>query len=198
MNTKVEIWTSEAWVSTNYIKMISFDPPPGIVETQKDLDRGDRVDPQQLPKAMYLDRGKKSKLPDLFRVQGRLMVVSERLADLLREFELGRNQLIEIALFESDRVTSLPGRYFILNVAEHKQDCFVLEKSQGPIRGDGYLQPAPWGFEGIVVKSSAEAGVDLWMDPTLRRTPFFSGRLARAIKMGKFGRTGLKPCIVIP
>ena len=49
----------------------------------------------------------------------------------------------------------------------------------------------------VAVRADAAAGADLWMDPILRRTPFFSGRLARAIKTGKFGRIGLKKCLIV-
>ena len=199
MSETTKVWTSEAWFGTRYMKWISFDKAPHNAEVAEKFVRGEYIDPSWFPNKIYQDH-KAAKLADISLVQNGLILISERLADVLRSFELGKNQLVETELYDHTRQARLSDQYFFLNVTEKKPGSFVYEESKGPFMGDaahGFLT-STIGYGGIAVRESAVlGGVDLWMDPILKRTPFFSGPLGDAIKKGKFGRTGLKPCVVL-
>lgn len=206
MGAKAKIWTSNAWFDPQLVKDIQYEYPDGLIETLKEYEAGKFIPRERLPVSGYYQwrNSKLRSLPNLFRIEGRLVCLSERLADTLRRFELGDTQLIPFPIAQGDRITPIlpkdDGGWFLLNIAEVK-DCFVLDQSKGPIRSpafSGFHWPSMHGYDGLAVRADAAAGVDLWMDPTLRNTPFFSDRLAQAIRKGKFGKTGLRPCVVVP
>ncbi|MET1412188.1 hypothetical protein ABVF61_07980 [Roseibium sp. HPY-6] len=199
MTGKTKVWTSEAWGRTNYLKFISYDDEPHSAEMCRKFKRGAQIDPDWFPRKVYLENlGVKP--TEIFSIRGFLVLVSERFVELLGNFDLGSNQLVETALYESARQSKLPMRFFVFNIVEKKTDCFVPNESKGPFDniGGDFFWTAPNGYDGIAVRESAVIdGVDVWMDPILGQTPFFSGPLGDAIKKGKFGRTGLKPCVVL-
>jgi len=200
MTAIAKAWTSVAWFDADYFRHLTFDPPADFVRVIRQMKRGEPVRQDELPWRMFPRRARLKTLPDIFCIRDGLMIVSERLATLMKEFEFGQNQLFEIELYNLDRETRISDRYFILNVTERKENSFVPEKTKGPINEvHGTYRPAPSGYEGVAVRrSSIDGGADLWMDPILYRTPFFSGALGEAIQNGEFGRTGLKQCIVVP
>ena len=127
-----------------------------------------------------------------------LAIISERFADLLKDFNLGATQLFEIPLFEFDQETQRSGKYFLLNVAETKP-CFLPEQTAhvkaGAGTGLGFWRLR--GFPEATVLPSAAEGADMWADPTLRQVIFMSDRLVKAIKAAKISPVPLKPCNVI-
>jgi hypothetical protein len=200
MSKKTKIWTSELWAFPDYLKWISFDVSPRGAEMSQKFRRGEFIEPELFPSVIYPNHAGVKPF-DFGLVQDGLVLASERMADFLRGFELGNNQLIEVDLYDHTKEVKQPDHYFILNVTEKKEGCFIRERSKGRFSGnetDGFTTSSS-AYGGIAVRESAVlGGVDLWMDPILARTPFFSGALGEAIKNGKFGRTGLKPCLVLP
>lgn len=200
MSKKTKVWTSEVWGKTSYLKWIGFDISPRGAEMSQKFQKGEIIDPELFPRIVYPNHEGVEPF-DIGLIQDRLVLISECLTNLLREFDLGNNQLIAVDVYDHAKKVKQSDCYFILNVTEKKEGCFVHEKSAGRFMGDesrGYLTSAN-AYGGIAVRESAVlGGVDLWMDPILAGTPFFSGPLGEAIKKGKFGRTGLKPCVVIP
>ena len=200
MSKKTKVWTSEVWGSPTYFKWIGFDVSPRGAEMSQKFRRGEFIEPELFPGTVYAKRAKVKPF-DIGVIQDGLVLISERLADLLRGFELGNNHLIEVDMYDRSQKVKQPDRYFILNVTEKKEGCFIPEQSKGPITkySEQFYLIAGFGYEDIAVRESAIlGGVDLWMDPILQGAPFFSGALGEAIKKGKFGRTGLKPCVVFP
>ncbi|WP_299472555.1 DUF1629 domain-containing protein [uncultured Roseibium sp.] len=199
MTKKTKVWTSEAWANSLYIKWISFESSPHEVAMAQRCRRGEFIDPSWFPYRVFQDH-KNATLNHVSLIQSGLVLVSERFGELLRSFEFGNNQLVETELYDPTRSIKREGRFFILNVTEKKAGCLVYEESAGPFSGKantGYLTSGV-GYDGIAVREmNSIGGVDLWMDPILKMTPFFSGPLGDAIKKGKFGRTGLKPCVVL-
>jgi len=200
MSKKTKVWTSELWRAPDYLKWISFDDSPRGAEVAEKFSRGEYIEPELFPSTVYPKRAKVKPF-DIGLIKNGLVLVSERLADLLRSFDLGDNQLIEVDMYDRSQKVKQPDRYFILNVTEKKEGCFIPELSKGPFTkySEQLYLIASYGYEDIAVRESAVlGGVDLWMDPILQGAPFFSGALGNAIKKGKFGRTGLKPCVVLP
>ena len=200
MRTKTKVWTSEAWADPDYIKFVSFESGPHDLEASRKFRRGEYTDSDWIPKEVYPDNPNVI-LSNIFRISGSFVLVSEKVAKLLRSFDLGNNQLIETTLYDHAKKKKQEGKYFFLNVTEKKANCFDREASKGRFLGSveqGFLTSTT-AYGGIAVREAAVlGGVDLWMDPILGQTPFFSGRLGSAIMKGKFGRTGLKPCVVVP
>lgn len=200
MSKKTKVWTSEAWANTRYIKRVSFDERAHNVEVAKRFERGLHIDPDWFPKSVFWDHAG-ANLGHISLIKNGLVLISDRLTDLISGFDIGKNQLVETKVCDPSNKNESKERFFFLNIIEKKDGCFVLEESKGPFIGNseqGYIATG-FGYDGIAVRGAkARDGVDLWMDPLLDCTPFFSGPLGEAIKNGKFGRTGLKPCVVLP
>jgi len=141
---------------------------------------------------------KRKNLKDVSMITDGLAIVSERFADLLKDFNLGATQLFEIPLFEFDQETQRSGKYFLLNVAETKP-CFLPEQTThvkaGAGTGLGFWRLR--GFPEVSVLPSAAEGADMWADPTLRQVIFMSDRMVKAIKAAKISPVPLKLCNVI-
>ena len=188
---------------SGYIRHLDYPrPAPEVfVPRLRQYEVGTRWPDDWLPEFLFYDykSNKPMKLPDVFQVTNRLVVVSERLAAVLSEFDLGQTRLHRMELRYFDEETP-DGRFFhLLNIGEQKH-CFVPEATKTEI--NQFESGTYWISAGVAemrpaVLATAAEGVDLWMDPRLKRVPFFSDRLARAIKAGKFGRTGLRECEIV-
>ena len=126
---------------------------------------------------------------DAFKVCGAMIVVSERLKDVLARFDLGKTRLLPVTLMES-KGTPFDGTYYILHIGEAKP-TLIPEASENlrqvtPWGSDTPRPGAPWRpFEipdVLGVRAEAAKGVDLWHDPQLEDRIFFSDRLRQAIE----------------
>ncbi len=157
-------------------------------------------------KVSFLTEKEKMAFGDVFRISGGLTIISERFANLLKDFDLGATQLFEIPLFDYDQETQRPGKYYLLNVAETKP-CFIPEQSRHAVPGK-YTAVGTWrlwGIDEVAVLSTAQDGADMWADPVLKEVIFMSDRLVKAIKAAKltpdvsYSSEILAPCkIVVP
>ncbi len=187
---------------------ISYDADPSINTPEKRLEAVNHyqawhaLKPNEIPTKLFFgvsDFSEKQKtLKDASIIKNGLAIISERFADLLKDFDLGATQIFEIPLFEYDQETQRPGKYFLLNVAETKP-CFVPEQSTG-VRPGKYTAVGLWNLisiENLAVLSTAAVGADMWADPVLREAIFMSDRLVKAIRAAKISPVPLKPCNVI-
>jgi hypothetical protein len=161
---------------------------------------------EQVPDSIHfevynLPSSRKDNMPDLFLITGGIRVVSERFRDLLMAHELGATELYEVPLYEYDRTTRRPGRWFFLNVIETKP-TLIPEQSTG-IRGTGaegvYRPDVAAPREVYAVRAASAKGADLWRDPALREQLFLTDRLKRAIKDAgiKARRMTMRKCVVV-
>jgi hypothetical protein len=143
---------------------------------------------------MFTDR----KVPDVFRVENRLAVVSARFRDLLGQFELGSTQFFDAEITTS-KGQPVPGPFFVLNVCEWK-DTLVPERSRvqpinaarrGPIFTVVTLEPR------TPVTVEAGDGLDLWREKRLLHGIFFSDRLAQVCRAAKFRPLRLFPAEIV-
>lgn len=139
---------------------------------------------------MYSDR-LETKLPDICMAAG--WVVSEAVADVLRQFDMGKGALYPVKVFQHDRKRLVEGTYFHLNYGNTKE-AVLLEKTIGARKS-----PYPSGdqrrsFIGLIndgdiaIRAAALDGPDIWLDPQIQKTFFLSDRLVQALKKAKLAR----------
>ena len=146
-------------------------------------------------------------MPDFVIAETSVIVVSKKMHDLLVQFDMGDNQLIEVPFFDVDGVTPRPERFWILAVATWKASIDEENTSIGPKKyfEDGKFHPLPnlltrsdradrfmfnqtvaeVGRGQIALPCSVVGGADLWSDPRIDDLLFFSDRLRCAIKGAK-------------
>ncbi|MCA1243525.1 hypothetical protein LC092_13820 [Stappia stellulata] len=155
--------------------------------------RGEKLRRDEFVEAAYVfDPKRWSRVKDLFAVDG-FFCVKGKLAELLKEFDLGEGELVEFPIYEMDKTTRLHGPSYFLNFGSQK-DCLLPEESKK-------LSPGPknpttgfrrwWAIEpedgDIAVSASALDGADLWVDPKLNSVIFMSGQLHDAIEAARLG-----------
>ncbi|WP_306146384.1 MULTISPECIES: hypothetical protein [unclassified Roseibium] len=204
-----EIWVSS--VSSNYLlgnklgireKFFGQDWAPQQFEqdalTPEQLanvnrsSQGEKLEREEFVEAAYVfDHRRWSRVKDLFWVSG-FLAVKGKLAELLKDFDLGGGELVEFPIFEMDKTTQLSGPFYFLNFGSQK-DCFVPRESQrvsflarnkktGQELWAGSITPEDGD---VAVSTSALVGADLWVDPKLSGKIFMSGPLHDAIEAAK-------------
>jgi hypothetical protein len=128
-------------------------------------------------------------LPPLFGAAG-LLVVSERAAVVLRQFDLGNGGLVPVDVMQPDGQTPVSdGPYYFLGFGcqkncfspDHTADTKRLQRHEGtPAHFWSLKQEITDGL--VAVTQTALVGCDLWIDPYLPRKFFVSSRLFTALK----------------
>jgi hypothetical protein len=123
--------------------------------------------------------------PDLFLANA-YPIVSERAADMLRQFDLGEGALYPVdAVYQKDRTTRIPGNFFCWIFGNSKSAFAASDSSDvrpfaGPNSGR-WKMPFVHKDGQLAVSSAALRGPDVWVDPTLFKSVFVSGRLGDAL-----------------
>lgn len=164
--------------------------------------RGEPLPASQFPSRLAAyrhpnDAAKKyNKLPHFFRSDW--VLVSEACADVLRQFEL-RGGCFPVDLYQEDRKTFVPGTFFHLNIGAVK-NAVLPEESPGVSDpyGMGYSVLSSVKDDEVCVSSAALGGPDIWIDPILSSSIFFSDRLRAALKAAKVDTPfRAKRCLVL-
>jgi len=124
-----------------------------------------------------------SRMTDIHRMEFHF-VLSDRLASVLKRFDLGRTRVTQVPIINIDG-TELPGVWHHCHVAERKDTLVPTDKDKfKPINiPRGLVGGVPSTRAGaIAVEPSSEHGVDLWRDPMWNFGMFASQRLVEAIK----------------
>jgi hypothetical protein len=143
---------------------------------------------EEFVEAMYVfDEKRWARQKDLFMAGG-FYAVRGKLAEVLKQFDLGEGGLIEFPIYQADKVTPLPGPFYLLNFGCIK-DSVVIEQCQ-KLRHVFHPDHDQWGGfgivdDGIAVTAAALEGPDLWFESKLRKKIFMSGRLHDAIMAAK-------------
>ena len=78
--------------------------------------QGEKLMREEFAEAAYVfDPKRWSRVKDLFAVDG-FFAVKGKLAELLKDFDLGEGELVEFPIYEMDRNTRLTGRYCFLKL----------------------------------------------------------------------------------
>lgn len=173
--------------------------PKHIVKAYHRYTEGETLERTDFPEAMYVfAEGNWKRVGDLF-CAGPFYAVKGRLAEVLKDFDLGQGGLIEFPIYAADKTTRLPGPFYLLNFGAVK-DSFVPEESQSRVGGkvvglrdvsytkaDGSEFWATYDLEDgdIAVTRAAFEGADLWFERRLKDKIFMSGRLHDAILAAK-------------
>ena len=187
------VWISKAMTDSRLILRMMNDFYQ--VHQQQSIDGTDLlkhglpVPANMCPKRIWpkSDRRDLNKVPDLFVSQGHY-IVSERAADILRQFDLGGRALHPVSegVFRKDNKTRIPGDYFSWIFGNVKAG--FLEQSSpsarpmgGSTNRDWCTMPFVMGNDDMSVSSEVLGGPDVWLDPMLFQAIFLSGRLADAL-----------------
>jgi hypothetical protein len=125
-------------------------------------------------------------------------VVSERLADALRQADLGPSNLYPATLYQRDKDLTFDQSFFILNIGVCKE---ALDDEQTTMLDPTTRPGTHWlkytiKADDVVLKHNAAEGPDIWVDPKLpRKTYFFSDRLYQILKKENLAKAlGLVRC----
>ena len=166
--------------------------PEEFVANLRTMKRGECVPEGFPPEVMWAndpDDDRVERLPHLFQACG-FLVVSDTLAEILRGVGLGASRLLPVSLLHRDRARPYPGTHLILDLRE-KKEAFEPEHSKQFNRPRypeqthlGAVVGRPQDGD-ISVSPAALAGADIWRDPRLLESLFFSDRLMTAMRKAK-------------
>ncbi|NSX54331.1 hypothetical protein [Parasulfitobacter algicola] len=136
-NTKAKIWNTTFIMKTENSRHINYHSDREILAYADEYQDFIKVERNQAPEYLYFDlydlkEKYKNSLPDIFKVQDAVIVISQKLHDLLQNFDLGETLLFEIPLYEYNQKDRRPGTYYILHIVE-KKTAFVPEASKGVV-----------------------------------------------------------------
>lgn len=183
-----EKFYDEDWAPPTVILSV---PPERVMQALNRYERGEALARTDFPEAMYVFDDKRWKRGgDLF-CAGPFYAVKGKLAEVLGQFDLGEGGLIEFLIYEADKVTRLPGPFYLLNFGAVK-DSFVPDESKklrdvSELTSDRSEWWATYELEDgdIAVRETALKGADLWFEKKLKDRIFMSGRLHDAILAAK-------------
>lgn len=140
----------------------------------------------------------------MFIITNGYLIFSKKLYDIISQFNLGKTHFSQVYIYDietKEQLSDIP--YYFINIAE-KFEFLNSNESKG-IRASRYSPEEPlrymWGAEDddIVLSESAKnTEMDLWHDPKLRNSLFFSDRLAKALLDNGFTQEelGLIRCVI--
>ena len=204
MPRKPAVWSSTLTHNTRNSKPFGFDLPPGKDAFFRCYKERKSTVSKDAPISVHL-LGKDlkdsdiQKIPDAFRGVGRVLIISPGFHDLLQKFDLGPTQFFDVPLYEYDRTTLRPERYFVMQVNAVK-DAVVPEVSDTfRVSSDGTMRPYSSSPVDFTVTPAALEGPDLWWDSKVKERLFFSDRLKRAIKDNRIHASvwGWKKCRIL-
>ena len=102
-------------------------------------DRGVRFPPEHMPLCFRDMSGRygadfKRFTPDFFMSRSVVLTVSQKMHDVLVQFDMGDNQLTELPFVAHDRVTPRPERFWLLAIAEKNRVWMSRRLQSGHVR----------------------------------------------------------------
>lgn len=137
------------------------------------------------PNAPDHDRMRAGNLPDLFFANS-FWIVSEPVADILRQFDLGDGALYPVTdgIFREDNVTRISGNFYTW-IFGNSKSVFLPDATEkkDPIGISGLKWNLPFTMsdDNVAVSSSCREGPDVWLDGRLWGAIFFSRTLGDAL-----------------
>ncbi|MBE9591111.1 hypothetical protein IM753_09015 [Moraxella sp. K127] len=139
-----------------------------------------------------------------FRITNGYLIINEKLYDVISQFNLGKTHFSQVHIYNietKEQLSDVP--YYFINIAE-KRDYLDVDNSKG--LGVSMYNPQ-WKqrFIGISEDDDIKLShacladdIDLWHEPILLKSLFFSDRLANALLDSGFTKEqlGLIRCII--
>ena len=128
------IWLSYMFTKAESLYRYTYPFPDGYdpmsadnpwVKTVKGIPQGPDLFPTEI---YWKEKGSRAKPPGHVSRAG-AYIISEAVAEVLRNFDLGQTRLYPTRFFEFDQKTPLPGQYYCLAIGETKRGI-VIEKSK--------------------------------------------------------------------
>jgi hypothetical protein len=189
------VWISGARQDSRLIQLVHTELASGgegdEIKGQQLNERGLSVPPELCPTRIWGDETAPDydqmpeKMPDLFMARSQ-WIVSERAANVLREFDLGGGALHPVSqgVFRSDGVTPVPGT-FSCWIFGNTKEAFLPDLSRNMRKPEvpGLWWKMPWKLQDddVAVSAAAVVGSDVWLDPMLFKSVFVSGPLGDAL-----------------
>jgi hypothetical protein len=189
------IWISTAMVQSEARKPITnpLQVPDyqQVIPLDKKNSAGEPMSADQFPKEAWVasdaeERGYNIKdMPNLF-YGGGFWFVSAKAAAILQAHDLGAGALYPVRVLGKDRSTPLGDGWFCVNFGNRKS-AFMIEHAHRTRPQVGGKSPvfATLKDDEFAVSSAALDGPDIWVDPQLWDSIFFSERLGKALKKAK-------------
>ncbi len=185
--TQSEIWFTDCEMNPAFISKVGFETETReasaffVDNVKHPLKRYEVVEPELFPEPFFLGHRAKASLPDVFRIEGALPMVSARFREILERFEIVNTRFVERVIYDTDCETPVAGQFFFLNIAGVK-DTLEHEASTGlDPRGQRWAVNLP--HSGVALFGlEARQGADLWKERQIREATFMSDRLAKACK----------------
>ncbi|NNF73412.1 MAG: hypothetical protein HKO95_17165 [Rhodobacteraceae bacterium] len=204
MPRKPAVWSSTlTHNTTRNSKPIGQTSDRPLIDYINDYKAGRTVAAEDAPTSLFLKvkdltEHEKCHFPDAFVGANRILIISPAFHTLLQKFDLGPTQFFDVPLYEYDRTTLRPERYFVMQVNAVK-DAVVPEESTGIKPWDDKYLPLDFSQGEFAVRSAALDGPDLWWDANIIERLFFSDRLKRAIKDNRIHASvwGWKKCRIL-
>ncbi|MEL6878403.1 MAG: hypothetical protein AAGL68_09945 [Pseudomonadota bacterium] len=188
------VWVSNVMNDSVLIVMASSD----IAEENKDkaiaglkaLKSWYSVDPESLPKRIYLGEGKGTNLPPIFDVNG-YYIVSGQIAEILVRYDLGGGALHPVQVLQSDKATPVGGDWHCW-VFGNRKSAFSKQSSRnlepfGTSEEWAEMPYDPADFD-VAVTSAAKEGADVWLDPPMFKTIFLGKELGDELSAAGLGK----------
>jgi hypothetical protein len=201
-------WMSVAFADTRHLRPFTNDfewsmDPDKLAEISSRVLAGAKLNAEEFPKTIWgsKERGAKTfkTLPDLMYGFG-FWVVSQRVADVMRQFDLGCGSLHPVEVLQKDKKTPVADHaWFCLDFGNRKQ-ALVRDQSKNlkPWPGERWTIGYVMEDDDVAVSHVALEGPDVWIDPQLHDAFFLSGPLGTALKKAKAASGfGLKRCHVV-
>ena len=197
------VWISKAPLDSRLIFPLTSDvaEPKGLIHYWKASYAGE---PRNAPCPTEIwvkddSAGDIKKLPDLSIVRTS-WILSLRLADVFRRFDLGTGGIEPVKAFKADHRTPLGGQYFCLSFDNVKR-AFLPDQSARVcdfVKGVWTTKP-DFSDGNIVCSRDALSGPDIWIDPRLYGSLFLSDRLVNALAEARLEKTfaglgGMRRC----
>jgi hypothetical protein len=183
-------WFGRDWDAPTFMIPPS---PEGTLDLLYRYERGEPLPREAFPETAYVfDRNRFGRVGDLFML-GPFYAVKGKLAEVLSRFDLGQGGLVPFPIYREDKMTRVDGDFYIWKLGAQK-DGFLPDQSPKIRRFGTGLNIVenlwdPWPDiedDDIAVSAAAVAGPpDVWCDPKLHKSLFFSNALHAAISAAK-------------
>ena len=156
---------------------------------QENWHKGEYISEDNMPKKIFIEPNERLPKADelMFKIINGYLLFNQQCYDIISQFTLGATHFSQVYIYdiETEALRSQTPYYFI-NIAETR-DYLNVEESRG-IKAYSDATKLPTHSireptdDGIQLNATAqECEVDLWHDPVLRKSLFFSDELVSAL-----------------
>ena len=178
--------------------MVNFEPEgfednkDAIIDAIERNRAGDALPQERFPRRMFYGYQ-----DDTYNRKSEVIIpagfyaVSARVAEILKQFDLGEGGFYPVELCQYNRKTLVPGDWVCWNFGARKE-AFLPEESRNMRRP--HQEQEVWVATNTMsdgdpaISQAALVGPDLWVDPKVRRSMFMSGATRDALKTAKLTR----------